>query len=440
MPGRTPARRAIVEEREKKKPKIKLNTKSSHADYFMPMLEGFARRDALNEVIKNRVVKACDLLDAGVPLFPNDFRKEHSIGWVLENFGDLEGERLDAQEDVVAIAGRIVSLRSFGKVLFFHIQDQSGSIQCYATREDLPENVYVMVRKLDVGDIVGVSGHLFRTKTGELTIGCRTVKLITRSMRPLPEKYHGLKDTETRYRQRYVDLIVAPRTREIFQKRSLIVREFRRFLEDRGFMEVETPMMQPIAGGAAAKPFLTQHNALDLQLYMRIAPELYLKRLLVGGFEKVFELNRNFRNEGIDTRHNPEFTTCEFYWAYATYRDLMDLTEELVGHLAQAACGTTVVPYQGETISRPAAGRAWPFTNRWNASAVTRRNSTTTTTRSKTISGNAARRPPTAKACPGCMPSCSISTWNRALCSLTSSMPIPRRFPLCHGATTRIPA
>ncbi len=340
-----------MEDREKnKKPRIKLNTKSAHVDYFMPMLEGFAKRDALNEVIKNRVVKACDLLDAGVPLFPNDFRKEHSIGWVLDSFGNLEGEKLDEQGDVVAIAGRIVSLRSFGKVLFFHIQDQSGNIQCYATREDLPENVYSMVKKLDVGDIVGVSGHLFRTKTGELTISCRTVKLITRSMRPLPEKYHGLKDTETRYRQRYVDLIVTPRTREIFQKRSQIVREFRRFLEDRGFMEVETPMMQPIAGGAAAKPFVTQHNALDLQLYMRIAPELYLKRLLVGGFEKVFELNRNFRNEGIDTRHNPEFTTCEFYWAYATYKDLMDLTEELVGHLAQMVCGTTVVPYQGEMI------------------------------------------------------------------------------------------
>ena len=288
-----------MENREKspKKQKIKLNTKSQHAAYFMPMLEGFAERDMLNEVIKNRVVKACDLLDAGVPLFPNDFRKEHAVSWVLDNFGSLSAEELEAKGDVFAIAGRIVSLRSFGKVAFFHIMDESGRIQCYASREELPEEVYNVVKKLDVGDIVGVSGHLFHTKTGELTISCRNLKLITRSMRPLPEKYHGLKDMETRYRQRYVDLIVTERAREIFRKRSMIVSEFRRFLEERGFMEVETPMMQAVAGGAAARPFETYHNALDLKLYMRIAPELYLKRLLVGGFEKVFELNRNFRNE-----------------------------------------------------------------------------------------------------------------------------------------------
>ena len=203
---------------------------------------------------------------------------------------------------------------------------------------------------MDVGDIVGVSGHLFHTKTGELTISCRNLKLITRSMRPLPEKYHGLKDMETRYRQRYVDLIVTERAREIFRKRSMIVSEFRRFLEERGFMEVETPMMQAVAGGAAARPFETYHNALDLKLYMRIAPELYLKRLLVGGFEKVFELNRNFRNEGIDTRHNPEFTSCEFYWAYANFHDLMDLTEELFARLANKVCGGTVITYQGQEI------------------------------------------------------------------------------------------
>ena len=340
-----------VENREKsKKPVVKLGTKSSHAAYFMPMLESFAARDDLNEVIKNRVSKACDLLDAGVPLFPNDFRKEHAVSWVLEKFGSLEEDALEKQEDVFAVAGRIVSLRSFGKVAFFHLMDQSGRIQCYASREHLDEETYKIVKKLDVGDIVGVSGHLFRTKTGELTIACRSLKLITRSMRPLPEKYHGLKDMETRYRQRYVDLIVTPRAREIFAKRSLIVREFRRFMEDHGFMEVETPIMQPLAGGATAKPFKTHHNALDLDLFLRIAPELYLKRLLVGGFEKVFELNRSFRNEGIDTRHNPEFTMCEFYWAYATFEDLMNLTEQLFAHLALAACGSTVVPYQGQEI------------------------------------------------------------------------------------------
>ena len=314
------------------------------------MLESFAARDDLNEVIKNRVSKACDLLDAGVPLFPNDFHKDHAVSWVLENFGGLEGDDLEKQEDVFAIAGRIVSLRSFGKVAFFHLMDQSGRIQCYASREHLDEETYKIVKKLDVGDIVGVSGHLFRTKTGELTIACRSLKLITRSMRPLPEKYHGLKDMETRYRQRYVDPIVTPRAREIFAKRSLIVREFRRFMEEHGFMEVETPIMQPLAGGATAKPFKTHHNALDLDLFLRIAPELYLKRLLVGGFEKVFELNRSFRNEGIDTRHNPEFTMCEFYWAYATFEDLMNFTEKLFAHLAMAACGTTVVTYQGQEI------------------------------------------------------------------------------------------
>ena len=340
-----------VEKREKsKKPVVKLGTKSSHAAYFMPMLESFAARDDLNEVIKNRVSKACDILDAGVPLFPNDFRKEHAVSWVLEKFGDLEDDALEKQADVFALAGRIVSLRSFGKVAFFHLMDQSGRIQCYASREHLDEAVYKIVKKLDVGDIVGVSGHLFRTKTGELTIACRSLKLITRSMRPLPEKYHGLKDMETRYRQRYVDLIVTPRAREIFAKRSLIVREFRRFMENHGFMEVETPIMQPLAGGATAKPFRTHHNALDLDLFLRIAPELYLKRLLVGGFEKVFELNRSFRNEGIDTRHNPEFTMCEFYWAYATFEDLMNFTERLFAHLALAACGSTVVPYQGQEI------------------------------------------------------------------------------------------
>ncbi|MBQ9407501.1 MAG: lysine--tRNA ligase [Desulfovibrio sp.] len=314
------------------------------------MLESFAAREGLNDVIKNRVVKSCDLLDAHVPLFPNDFRKEHDISWALAKFGSLRAEELETQEDVLAIAGRIISMRSFGKVAFFHIMDQTGRIQCYVSRENMEDANYAIVKKLDVGDIVGVSGHLFRTKTNELTISCRQVKLITRSMRPLPEKYHGLTDMETRYRQRYVDLIVTPRAREIFIKRSLIVRTFRRFMEEHGFMEVETPIMQPLAGGAAAKPFKTHHNALDLPLYLRIAPELYLKRLLVGGFEKVFELNRSFRNEGIDTRHNPEFTMCEFYWAYATFEDLMNYTEELFAHLAQVVCGSPLVSYQGEMI------------------------------------------------------------------------------------------
>lgn len=340
-----------MESRDKApKSTIKLPTKSGHGRYFMPMLESFAEHDDLNEVIKNRVSKACDILDAGVPLFPNDFRKAHHIAWVNDNYGDMDSAALAGQQDVFSIAGRMVSLRSFGKVAFFHIMDESGRIQCYATREHLGEEAYALVKKLDVGDIVGVSGSLFRTKTGELTIDCHEVRLLTRSMRPLPEKYHGLKDLETRYRQRYVDLIVTPRAREIFLKRSQIVREFRHFMEANGFLEVETPILQPQAGGATAKPFQTHHNALDLELYLRIAPELYLKRLLVGGFEKVFELNRNFRNEGIDTRHNPEFTMCEFYWAFADFHMLMDYTEELFAHLARKVCGSTVISYQGEQI------------------------------------------------------------------------------------------
>ena len=340
-----------VESREKsKKPVVKLGTKSPHARYFMPMLESFAQRDDLNEVIKNRVSKACDLLDAGIPLFPNDFRKTDAISAITEANADKDAEGLATEGKTFATAGRIISLRSFGKVAFFHLMDQSGRIQCYASQEFLDEITHKLVKKLEVGDIVGVQGHLFRTKTGELTLACRSLRLLTRSMRPLPEKYHGLKDLETRYRQRYVDLIVTPRAREIFAKRSLIVREFRRFMEEHGFMEVESPIMQPLAGGATARPFRTHHNALDMELFLRIAPELYLKRLLVGGFEKVFELNRSFRNEGIDTRHNPEFTMCEFYWAYATFEDLMDFTEKLFAHLAQAACGSTIVTYQGQEI------------------------------------------------------------------------------------------
>ncbi|MBQ7584926.1 MAG: lysine--tRNA ligase [Desulfovibrionaceae bacterium] len=314
------------------------------------MLESLAAHDELNEVVKNRVSKACDLLDSGIKLFPNTFQKEHPIDWLKEQYESLGAEELEQVPEIQGVTGRIITLRSFGKAAFMTIQDQNARIQCHVTRDILGDDIYKNVKKFDIGDIIGVSGKLFRTKTGELTISCTEAVLITRSMRPLPEKYHGLKDMETRYRQRYVDLIVTPRTREIFVKRSQIVREFRNFMEAQGFMEVETPMMQSIAGGAQAKPFVTHHNALDMELFMRIAPELYLKRLVVGGFEKVFELNRNFRNEGIDTRHNPEFTTCEFYWAYADFYKLMDLTEELFAYLATKVCGSTVIPYQGETI------------------------------------------------------------------------------------------
>ena len=340
-----------MENREKKStPQIKLQSKSPYVAYFRPMLESFAEHDELNEVVKNRVSKACDLLDSGIKLFPNNFQKEHLISWVIENFAPLTNEELETSIPIHGISGRIITLRSFGKAAFMTIQDQSGRIQCHITRDVLGDDVYKNVKKFDIGDIIGVCGKVFRTKTGELTISCTGVQLLTRSMRSLPEKYHGLKDMETRYRQRYVDLIVTPKTREIFAKRSQIVREFRNFMEKKGFMEVETPMMQPIAGGAQAKPFSTHHNALDMDLFLRIAPELYLKRLIVGGFEKVFEINRSFRNEGIDTKHNPEFTTCEFYWAYANFYMLMDLTEELFAYLAEKVTGSTKVTYQDELI------------------------------------------------------------------------------------------
>ncbi len=330
--------------------KIKLGVKSEHVERFQPLLQRFAARDELNEVLKHRVEKACTLLDAGVPLYPDRFRKDTAVDTLLNDFSEMDDAALRASGREFRIAGRGVSLRSFGKATFFHLQDQSGRMQCFASRESLGQEPYALFKKLDIGDIVGVKGSLFRTRTEELTLECAQVVLLSKSMRPLPEKYHGLKDVETRYRQRYVDLIVTPRTKEIFAKRTAIVREFRNYLDSRQFMEVETPMMQPIAGGASAKPFTTHHNALDMRLYLRIAPELYLKRLLVGGFERVYEINRNFRNEGISTQHNPEFTMCEFYWAYATYVELMDLTEDLFAHVATQVTGSPKVTYQGQVI------------------------------------------------------------------------------------------
>jgi lysyl-tRNA synthetase class 2 len=334
----------------KKNKKIKLQAKPELAGRFMPMLEALQSRDELNPVIKTRVEKACALLDEGVNLYPNNFSRDTDIQEIWDQFGESEAEDLESVEQVFTVAGRVVAWRSFGKVTFFQIQDRSGRIQVYAARDDLGAEPYKLFKKCDVGDVVGVSGTLFRTKTGELTLSARDCRLITKSLRPLPEKYHGLKDVEIRYRQRYVDLIVTPRTREIFQKRTRIIRGLRNYMDARGFMEVETPMMQPIPGGATAKPFETHHNALDMKLYMRIAPELYLKRLLVGGLEQVYEINRNFRNEGISTRHNPEFTMMEFYWAYATFEDLMDLTEDMLSTVARDVCGSCLVEYQGETI------------------------------------------------------------------------------------------
>jgi lysyl-tRNA synthetase, class II len=334
-----------------RKKEFKLPVKSARVEDFRPLLESLDARDELNEVFKNRIAKAVQLLDEGVPLYPNDFVKGDDIGPVAAEHEALDEAALAALDRVFRLAGRVVALRSFGKVTFLTLQDASGRLQIFADRETLGQEAYATFKKFDIGDILGVRGTLFRTKTGELTLHAQVVRLLTKSMRPLPEKYHGLKDVETRYRQRYVDLIVTPKASEIFRIRTRIIREMRAFLDEAGFMEVETPMMQAIPGGATAKPFVTHHNALDMGLYLRIAPELYLKRLLVGGFEKVYELGRQFRNEGVSTRHNPEFTMCEFYWAYARYTDLMDLTERMIGRIARAVTGSEVVRYQDQDIN-----------------------------------------------------------------------------------------
>ena len=307
--------------------------------------------ETTSNLLQQRREKAESLAEAGVRLFSNAFKAPQPIGDLLPLGEGLSAEAHDGSGRRFRIAGRVMAMRRFGKAAFFHLQDAEHRIQVYARRDLLGETVYNLFKKWDVGDIVGVEGSLFKTKTGELSVEATSLQMVTKSLRPLPEKFHGLTDVETRYRQRYLDLIVNPEVREIFRKRVEIIRLIREFLANRGFMEVETPMMQPVPGGATAKPFRTHHNALDMDLYLRIAPELYLKRLLVGGFEKVFEINRNFRNEGLSTRHNPEFTMLEFYQAYATYHDLMDLTEEMISWLAHEVTGTLDLTYQGVPVN-----------------------------------------------------------------------------------------
>ncbi|RUM88453.1 MAG: lysine--tRNA ligase [Thermodesulfatator sp.] len=302
-------------------------------------------------VLEARRRKAEELEALGYPLFPNDFRPTDRAGALQEIYRDYDNEALSRLGEGFRLAGRLMSRRDFGKAVFGHLQDFSGRLQVFFKRDELGEESFRVFKKyIDIGDIIGVEGPLFRTKTGELTLLARQVRLLTKAFRPLPEKFHGLRDTELRYRMRYVDLIVNPRVREIFLTRSRIIQYLRDYFTSQGFIEVETPMMQPIPGGATARPFKTYHHALDLELYLRIAPELYLKRLLVGGFERVFELNRNFRNEGLSTQHNPEFTMLEFYEAYATYEDLMLRTEEILSGLARELFGTTCIVYQGQSI------------------------------------------------------------------------------------------
>ncbi|BBL74014.1 lysine--tRNA ligase [Methylomagnum ishizawai] len=307
-----------------------------------------------NRLIAQRREKLAAIREQGVA-FPNDFRRDALAQELHAKFGEETAENLEALALPAKLAGRLMAKRIMGKASFAHLQDMSGRIQIFLQRDGLPEGAYQEFKGWDLGDIVGVEGTLFKTKTGELSLKAHSVRLLSKSLRPLPEKFHGLTDNETRYRQRYVDLIMNEDSRRVFLLRSAIVRHIREFLAERGFLEVETPMMQVIPGGARAKPFITHHNALDMDLYLRIAPELYLKRLVVGGFEKVFEINRSFRNEGLSTKHNPEFTMIEFYQAYADYRDLMDLTEELLRGIAQSLVGTLEIPYQGETydLSQP---------------------------------------------------------------------------------------
>lgn len=301
-----------------------------------------------HKLIAQRRSKLQALRDSQGNAFPNDFRRNVVAGELHARYGEMSAEQLESNPVRVKLAGRIMAKRIMGKASFSQVQDMSGRMQIFLQRDILAEGVYEAFKHWDIGDIVGVDGVVFRTKTNELSVRVDEIRLLTKSLRPLPDKFHGLEDQEARYRQRYVDLIMNEVTRKTFRMRTRIVNYVRNFLEHRDYLEVETPMMQTIPGGATARPFTTHHNALDMQLFLRIAPELYLKRLVVGGFERVFEINRNFRNEGLSTRHNPEFTMVEFYQAYADYHDLMDLTEEMLRGLAEEVLGTTTVSYQGD--------------------------------------------------------------------------------------------
>ena len=310
--------------------------------------DGEPRTDE-NQIVAERRGKLATLRAQGQP-YPNDFRRDALAGELHVKYGGLDNAALEPQGIRVAVAGRMVLKRVMGKACFATLQDMTGRIQLYVTTDGVGVATLDAFKHWDLGDIIGATGTLFKTRTGELSVRCDSIRLLVKALRPLPEKFHGLSDQEQKYRQRYVDLITNPASREIFVKRSQIVQAIREFFVARGYLEVETPMMQTIPGGAAARPFTTHHNALDMTLYLRIAPELYLKRLVVGGMEKVFEINRNFRNEGISTRHNPEFTMLEFYEAYRDHHYLMDLTEELLRTVAQRVLGTTSITYQGQAI------------------------------------------------------------------------------------------
>jgi lysyl-tRNA synthetase class 2 len=323
-----------------------------------------------NQIIAERRAKLAAARAQGQP-FPNDFRRDALAADLHARYGAKTNEELEALAIEVAVAGRMMLKRVMGKASFATLQDMTGRIQLYVTADAIGAEAHDAFKRWDLGDLVGATGHVFKTRTGELSIKVASIRLLAKAIRPLPEKFHGLSDQEQRYRQRYVDLITNPASLEVFKRRSQIVQAIREFFVARGYLEVETPMMHPIPGGAAARPFATHHNALDMELFLRIAPELYLKRLVVGGMEKVFEINRNIRNEGISTRHNPEFTMLEFYEAYQDYRYLMDLTEALLREVALKVVGTTSVTYQGETIE---LGK--PFDRLTMAEAISKYNPT----------------------------------------------------------------
>jgi lysyl-tRNA synthetase, class II len=306
-------------------------------------------------LLEDRKNKLETLKALGVSLYPTGFKCDLTAAEALERFGNMDNESLDQNNRSFSLAGRILAVRDFGKASFIHIKDRSGRIQAYIRKDKVGEERFRIFKLMDIGDFIGIRGTFFKTRTGEFSLLAQDLLLLSKALRPLPEKWHGLTDVETRYRQRYLDLVVNDSVKEVFVLRSRIIRSIRDFFIKRDFLEVETPMMQPIPGGATARPFKTFHNALGMNLYLRIAPELYLKRLVVGGLERVFEVNRNFRNEGISVKHNPEFTMLEFYMAYATYEDLMELTEELFLYVLDDVVGSHVIQYQGRTIdfSRP---------------------------------------------------------------------------------------
>lgn len=317
--------------------------------------------DEANEQRQQRIKKLDQLRAAGVPPYGTRFDAKDRVSDLIKLHGQKTKETLEGEKIACTIAGRVVALRRFGKAAFAVLQDGADRLQIYLKKDLLSEKASTVTEQLDLGDWIGVTGTLFRTKTNEFTVEVHDLSFLSKALRPLPEKWHGLTDVETRYRQRYVDLIANPEVHGIFAARSRIISAIRAFLIQRGFLEVETPMMHPIPGGAAAKPFVTHHNALGVDLYLRIAPELYLKRLIVGGFPRVFEINRNFRNEGISTIHNPEFTMLEFYVAFADYQDLIRLTEELISSLAQQLFGKTVIEYQGQVIDLTPPWRRWSY-------------------------------------------------------------------------------